>query len=379
MKVSTTCISRYAAICAHTALGSPPRGADDDYNPDHDYWGPGFDFPDDYPDDFSDRADDRLSPVPPLYSGNLLSSSPEHSRPASPSLDDDNEPDLDLAGDPLHADLEDLFSEDDLHGAGVNDDLDDETGLPPAFSEDPVLRNIYVNVALARARGATHAACAEMLASHRCTLEALSRRTITIDGVPHKAITIDGLDTMAGTVRTVERRLGIDPDQHIVYNFVCTVCWALHSPNDLYKLDEPGCDKPDCSGKLYRLKTLTDGTVKRIPLKIVPMVPLIPAIERVLLRPGKIEELNAWRKLPGDEAGLRIPPETFEDWPGFANGSHRLSDITDGWAWRAIAAGLERRRSPTSKWGFEDVDVSNVNQRFVNLPNGLVLMMNIDW
>ena len=49
----------------------------------------------------------------------------------------------------------------------------------------------------------------------------------------------------------------------------------------------------------------------------------------------------------------------------------------DGWGWRTILAGLERRR--TGKWDVEDVDVRNLHQQFVALPNGLVLQMNLDW
>lgn len=54
-----------------------------------------------------------------------------------------------------------------------------------------------------------------------------------------------------------------------------------------------------------------------------------------------------------------------------------MKDVMDGWVWRTIQAGLERRR--TGKWEVKDVDVRNVHQQFVALPNGLILQMNIDW
>ncbi|KIJ28204.1 hypothetical protein M422DRAFT_90591, partial [Sphaerobolus stellatus SS14] len=54
-----------------------------------------------------------------------------------------------------------------------------------------------------------------------------------------------------------------------------------------------------------------------------------------------------------------------------------MKDIYDGWAWRAIQANLERRRG--GRWTMEDVSINNISQRFVSLPCGLVLAINIDW
>ncbi|KAJ6533052.1 hypothetical protein B0H19DRAFT_1039565 [Mycena capillaripes] len=54
-----------------------------------------------------------------------------------------------------------------------------------------------------------------------------------------------------------------------------------------------------------------------------------------------------------------------------------MTDITDEWGWRAIQSGLERRRNRV--WEIRDVDVQNLKQQFVALPNGLVVHINIDW
>lgn len=54
-----------------------------------------------------------------------------------------------------------------------------------------------------------------------------------------------------------------------------------------------------------------------------------------------------------------------------------LHDVADAWGWRAIQAGLERRRNGC--WEVSDVRVLEKAQQFVALPNGLVLQMNIDW
>jgi hypothetical protein len=61
----------------------------------------------------------------------------------------------------------------------------------------------------------------------------------------------------------------------------------------------------------------------------------------------------------------------------FPDPSKPMMDIYDGWGWRAIQAGLERRRG--GEWTIRDVDVRNLHQRFVSLPLGLVWQMNIDW
>ena len=50
--------------------------------------------------------------------------------------------------------------------------------------------------------------------------------------------------------------------------------------------------------------------------------------------------------------------------------------MMDGWGWRCLSAGLERRNRGGR---IEDVDVQDLAQRFVNLPNGWVFMINVDW
>jgi hypothetical protein len=54
-----------------------------------------------------------------------------------------------------------------------------------------------------------------------------------------------------------------------------------------------------------------------------------------------------------------------------------MMDISDGWGWRTIQVGLERRRN--GAWSIQNVDVAELKQQFVALPNGLVVQINIDW
>ncbi|KAJ3014376.1 hypothetical protein NUW54_g1323 [Trametes sanguinea] len=220
----------------------------------------------------------------------------------------DNEDVLDVTeDDPLYACLQDLVAPDsagDPRAASYTDGH-----LPRTFSEDPLVRRAYIQAFIAAAfHSATH-----------------DLRT---------GFEIPGLDDMVRTLRTVERRLGVDPDEHIIY-------YAL------------GCTEPGCKGKFYEVKTSTNGKQYRMPLEPLPTTSLIAALQRILLRPGKVSELGHWRKEHKDDAGP-VPPRPQEEWPG-----------------------LQHRKG--GKWGFEDITASELLQRFVALPMGLVLMFNIDW
>ncbi|KAI0039564.1 hypothetical protein FA95DRAFT_1503975 [Auriscalpium vulgare] len=54
-----------------------------------------------------------------------------------------------------------------------------------------------------------------------------------------------------------------------------------------------------------------------------------------------------------------------------------MHDVYDGYGWREIRAGLERR--PGGPWGVEDIDAHNTCQRFVSEECGLVVQNNMDW
>jgi hypothetical protein len=107
----------------------------------------------------------------------------------------------------------------------------------------------------------------------------------------------------------------------------------------------------------------------------LPYVEPEKAIQRMLLQPGKLAQINEWRGL-GDEIG-KVPPVAARGFDAFPDLSQPIKDVCDGWEWRTICAGLERRRN--GKWTVEDVDVHEIDQRFVSLPCGLVWQMNIDW
>ncbi|OBZ66435.1 hypothetical protein A0H81_13641 [Grifola frondosa] len=165
--------------------------------------------------------------MPPNYHARASRSpSPTHS---------DTSLELDITDDPLYAGAEDIF--DDIHASKGLDCFSTAPtyGSPPAFSEDPILRAAYIQAFVAASvHGATHDMVQYMLQGSFETISSMSRR------IPYD---IPGLDKMARTLRTVERRLGVDPDQYIIYYFVCNVCWFRHHPSELYMLNHPNALK----------------------------------------------------------------------------------------------------------------------------------------
>lgn len=281
------------------------------------------------------------------------------------SDDDDNgEPVYELdANDPNHVPIEDLFAQ------ATPPAPSSSSGEPPsALQEDPLIRRAYVQAFIAASfHGGSHDLIEHMLKSERSNLQTLSDR-LDYD--------FPGLGNMAVTLRTVERRLGVDPDQFITYYFHCDSCWVRHHSSELYELRRPACLKDGCGGVLYTAKKLSNGKESRKPTKPLPTSSLERNIQRILLRPGKVAEFSAWRRTEDDEPGHK-PPVAQEDWPGSLDEDYRMFDMHDAWGWNAIRAGLKRRRG--GPWEVEDVDIHEVNQRFVALACGLVIIFNIDW
>src|SRR6267154_2221854 len=63
-----------------------------------------------------------------------------------------------------------------------------------------------------------------------------------------------------------------------------------------------GSAVPADLGVLYMTKHMASGKLKRRPTKVLPYVTPHQAIQHWLLRPGKYDELQQWRR-EGDEPG----------------------------------------------------------------------------
>jgi hypothetical protein len=273
----------------------------------------------------------------------------------------------DLARDDLFVTNSMLF---DIYRTGNKDgeDLDEPEDVPQGLLAHPSIRNALIRaVTSSYFHGSTHAAVQHMLEGSALLLQSAERSG--------SGLHYPGLSTMARTLATAERHLGLSLDGFITYYFICDACWELHHPSELYKLHSPVCGEPDCNGLLYSSKRSHDGSEKRRPMLTVPYVEPEKAIQRMLLQPGKLAQINEWRG-PGDEIG-KVPPVADKGYDAFPDPFQPIKDVCDGWEWRTIRAGLERRR--TGEWTIEDVDVHEIHQRFVSLPCGLVWQMNIDW
>lgn len=249
---------------------------------------------------------------------------------------------------------------------------DDEEDLlfdeAPAFSEHSAIRNAYVRAYIASAfKGASHDVSCIILDGVACALWYTRDHTQDIE--------YEGLEDMARTLPTAERRLGVNLDSIITYLFICLSCWQVHDPLTLYNEDlQEQCREEDCEGILYTTKLLASGKLKCKPTKVLPYVAPRRAIQHWLLRPGKYEELQQWRR-DGDEPH-QVPATHAGGDNVFAEPSNPMHDMHDAWGWRAIRAGLQHVYYDNGQLRVLDDNVHNLQQRFVSLPCGLVWQIN---
>jgi hypothetical protein len=240
----------------------------------------------------SSNSDSDIDRILPQFEEHDISDSDEEQECGE---QDGHGGEVDLVEDPLFRARESIFGGGDSEGEEDDAEIDDET-LPPAFQDHPAIRNAYIQAfLLAAIKGSTHEAVQMHLEGVALALRSAEAQSPDLH--------FEGLATMARTLTTAERRLGICTDHFITYFFLCNVCWKLHHPSDLPKLLAPTCDRENCSGTLYTLKQLSDGSKKRTPTKIMPYVRLKTAIQHLLSRPGKFEQLQHWHYPGADDAG----------------------------------------------------------------------------
>ncbi|KAJ7358085.1 hypothetical protein DFH08DRAFT_1042899 [Mycena albidolilacea] len=286
------------------------------------------------------------------------------------------EPNSENSGDDNHATNEDVdnIASDPLFRTRVSlfnafqqgqENPADESTVPSAFNDHPAIRNTYIRAFVGAAfEGMTRNAVANMLEGSRVIFLSAEGSSSEFQGLSH----------FARTLSTVEKRLGVLTNELIIRLFLCPTCWKPHSPAELARLESPDCQEPDCDGKLYTVKRLLSGAEKRTPILTLPFVPPERAIQRMCLQPGKVAQWQEWRR-PDDSAG-RKEPSKLKGYAAFPDPNKPMTDITDGWGWRAIQAGLERRQNGV--WEVWDVDVLELKQQFVALPNGIIIQINID-
>jgi hypothetical protein len=200
-------------------------------------------------------------------------------------LTSDDEDNIDVPSDPSFVSRGRLFPFND-----PDEEIDAELPIDPSlvphgFLEHPVVREAYVRAFIASTFGrTTNLTTQAILEFLKSTIASFLQRDPTITGID--------LKNFATTISTVERHLGVEANAYIQYFFVCSVCWKRHEPDTLYKLKSSMCTEDGCSGQLYTMKRTKKNAQKRLPCKILPYVKLFPAVQRILLRPGKYEQLQ---------------------------------------------------------------------------------------
>ncbi|EUC53635.1 transposase family Tnp2 protein, partial [Rhizoctonia solani AG-3 Rhs1AP] len=261
---------------------------------------------------------------------------------------------------------------DDAGGAPGDPGGDDAGWNFPALDEHATLRNIYLRVWVQYAfHGATQETIQAMLESHKSALLAGANY--------YPPEFLDQVYKMPTTMRSLERRLGMDFSELVTIYPVCPECGKRYTMDELYALPRPQCQRyieDQCAGILYTEITLADGTRKRTPARSFPYNSLLAALGRLLSRVGIADMIQHWRRNPGD-APLENPPEPqdTQEWYERIGPHTRFGDITRASSWHAQATGLRRGFNGEE---YVDQPTGNAPLSLARLPIGLNLGVGAD-
>ncbi|THU83343.1 hypothetical protein K435DRAFT_971601 [Dendrothele bispora CBS 962.96] len=148
--------------------------------------------------------------------------------------------------------------------------------------------------------------------------------------------------TPVQTLASAKRRLGLDPDDHII-QYACTV--------------------PGCTGIIYTEKREANGSQKRHAIKIIPHVSLIQSLRHIVRRKG-------FRRLIRDSREDNANRNNDEDF--------LMTDMHDGNLWYGLKTGIQRE---VSEFGtVRDSPLTPESERKLNEHRfGLHLVVNLDW
>lgn len=169
------------------------------------------------------------------------------------------------------------------------------------------------------------------------------------------------------TYTSVQRRLGTDPDDHIIEYACCKVCWKHYLPAEMKALPSPSCVVPECPGIIYEEELNANNKVVRRACLISPQVSLIHSLRRIVHRKG-------FRKLVRDS---RNTPSNQNDDPEFV-----MKDIHDGAMWHDLKTGIKREvgRDAGNNYVVRDVERSEGEEKkLTDHRFGLHMTVNTDW
>ncbi|QRW12268.1 Transposase family tnp2 [Ceratobasidium sp. AG-Ba] len=332
------------------------------------------------------------------YWANLLE---DEDLPPAPALDHD-----------LEADDEDLGNPDDVH-YGIEPEPDDPDSEPepdpnpepqpqinqdehdamdidigdedppdepedddaaPAFHGPANLRNYFVRTYLEAAyNGATKKNIHNTLRSTRLLLSTQAEQGLL---EPELA---EALVDFPLTMRSLEHRLGLNTERHLIIYMLCSSCGTLYTPDYIEDTQNPNCtheleDGNICRTLLYTEVRLYGNVRKRKPIKQLPYYPVCKALESMLLRVGMHEAMQLWRG-EGDEID-NGPPLSKHDWYATTDEHAPLTGVHNGWGWRTQVLGMTREYNPeTGQYGdvAPDPPVALARSRF-----GISFSISID-
>jgi hypothetical protein len=158
------------------------------------------------------------------------------------------------------------------------------------------------------------------------------------------------------------RRLGIDTKQHIIPYAACPTCWKLHTPRQMQELDSLTCPVPGCNGVIYEIVTLKSKKPYWRANLIVPQVPLLRTIRRMMRRKGFARRMRDSRDTPVND----------NDNPMF-----KMKDMHDGEMWHDLKTNI--RREVGDQGTVRDVECEGGAKRLTEHRLGLHITINIDW
>lgn len=303
----------------------------------------------------------------PIGDGHMSDDSHEEdnilSRPSSipPEGDQHHEDSPTPEMDRHHQDIDDPAENDPQENAGDLDIANLE--LAPGFREHPAIRLLYLQTALGSIYGSD------------TIVESNDKLTDGLNLI--ELANPDVLESTSSSLRpartlvTCKRRLGINVDDFIEQRPICTACYKYYSPKAFDALKKPNCTEKKCKGIVYREKRgIPDPktgkeSIKRIPAKIHSYSPILPNIERLLLRPDFVSALRDNKKM-ADEP---LVPDNIP-----------MHDIYDGEAYRTVEIGLRRVIDPDLDGAIADIeDIPGSRKRLILCELGLNMTINMDW
>ncbi|CAE6494534.1 unnamed protein product, partial [Rhizoctonia solani] len=256
-----------------------------------------------------------------------------------------------------------------------DDEEPNEDELVAAFCEHPILRNIYLRAYVDLAFGhATKEQIRNTLLSHKLSLESAAR----VGVLPLELL--EGLLKMPLSVRSLERRLGMDTTSSIRIYTLCEDCGTRYSPEQIKLAPHPRCTygigDNICGAILYTEEILYGGTRKRNPIRSYPYIPLHGSLEHLLLRPGMKELMQSWRGQDPDNRAEDTPPRDQEYW--IDHGPETFGDISQAWGWWNTPVGLTRGEFLEEEGGGYGDSMPNDPVALASRSLGLSLALNLD-